>query len=130
MARDPVASEAIDLIALTAEAQREIDDASEDHLYVTRSVAPPLTACAAGGMRLGTPEENARRIEALKFAAVSAARMWRANGGRGRAVVTFSVAVPPDVSDQMIAGLMGLEFRIEIWTSAGDAFEALRERAA
>lgn len=100
-----------DLQSAAKRAQAEADDASEDHMYVADGLSPTVPACA-GMWCDGTAKQNARRLEALVFATVTSIRIWRANGGRGRAVVSLRPAKSG----------AAVEAHVDVWTSAADAF--------
>lgn len=104
-----------DLWALINSAQAEADKADHDHCYVGSHTWPSSgslgTQYGAGG------EITDRAVAAIQFAAVQSVIGHRANGGIGRGVITAEWTAE------------GLEVSWSFWTSAHDAFDALRKSA-
>ncbi len=86
--KDAQQAVALDLRALTDDTQRQMDDCGHDEKYVGQQI-PQGQPTDCGGFEWGTPVENRRRLLMLQFMIVQQVRIWRCNGGAGRAVCRF-----------------------------------------
>jgi hypothetical protein len=107
----------IDFEAMTAEVQREINDASGDFHYVNKDFDINGMRYGGGVVLDGDEASTKRRLEMLKFSVIQTAKLWRANGGIGQMLVRFHPGSAPNC----------VEAELRVCTHPNQYFDLIRE---